>query len=87
MVITPQFLLISFHGILVILSTACLADFPLYHVDVPDCYICLVVQQALRERHQSVRCVRDIVQTHRSNQWLLGIFCDPNRFSIDPKHS
>ena len=85
-VITPQLLLISL-GILVILSTACLADFPLYHVDVPDCSFFLVDQQAFRERYQSVRCVRDIVQTHRSNQWLLGIFCDPNRFSIDPKHS
>ena len=78
---------ISLHGILVFSSTACLADSPLYHADTPDCCICLVVQQALRERYQSVRCGRDIVQTHRSNQWFFWIFYIPNRFPIDPKHS
>ena len=50
-----------------------LQNSPLFHVDTPDCCICLVVQQALRERCQSVRCGRDIVQTHRSNQWLFVI--------------
>ena len=65
-------------------TTACLADILLYHVDIPDCSICLVVQQALRGRWPSVRCGRDVVQTHRSNQWLLEIFYISNRFPIDP---
>ena len=80
-VVGPRLSPISLFGILVSLSTACLADIPLYHVDIPDCSICLVVQQALRGRCQSVRCGRDIVQTHRSNQWLFGIFYTSNRFS------
>ena len=86
-VVEPRLSPILFHGILVFLSTAWIADFPRYHVDLPDCYICLVVQQAPRERYQAVRCGRDIVQTHRSNQWFYGIFYIENRFPIDPKYS
>ena len=70
---------ISLHGILVFLSTACLADSLLYHVDFPDCCICLVVQQVHYERYQSVRCGRDVVQTHRSTTGFLGTFYFPNR--------
>ena len=64
-----------------------LQTFLFFHVDKPDCHICLVVQQALRERSQSVRSGRDTAQTHRSNKWLLVMFSFPNRFPIDPKYS
>ena len=83
----PRLSLVSLLCILVFLSTACLACFPSFHVDSPNCCICLVVQQMHRERCQSARCGRDVVQTHRSNQWLFGIVCVPNRFPIDPKYS
>ena len=78
--------LFSLLGILVFLSTACLACFSQNYGDSPNCCICLVVQQVHRERCQSARCGRDVVQTHRSNQWLFCDFLYSKSFSPSIPH-
>ena len=68
----PRLSPIWLHGMLVFLATACLADSLQYHVDTPDCCICLVVQQTHHEIYQSVR----------SNHWLFGTFYIPSSRKI-----